>query len=146
MKWLWGGVVCVGVVAGVLFWQRSVEPRAMTFKIGEGIFHVRLAKSETERARGLSGVARLEHNEGMLFVFPTNGFHGIWMKDIRFPIDILWLAGDGRIIDARENISPSSFPEIFSPAEPARFVVELPSGAISTWKVKVGEQGVMSPE
>ena len=107
-------------------------------KIGDGIFQLRVAETENERTEGLGGVAALPPNGGMFFIFPADGFHAIWMKNMLIPIDIVWLSHDFSVIDARDNVSPDSFPAIFSPQAPARFVVELPAGAVQAFSIKEG--------
>ena len=108
-------------------------------KIGSHAFRLRVARTERERAQGLGGVAALVQNEGMLFTFQNDGLHGIWMKDMRIPIDILWLSNDFQIVDFAEKVSPDSFPRIFTPTTPARFVVELPAGAKKASGVAAGD-------
>ena len=109
-------------------------------KIGEGVFQLRVAETENERTEGLGGVAVLPLNEGMFFIFPADGFHAMWMKNMLIPIDIIWLTSDFLVIDARDNVLPSSFPEIFSPQAPARFVVELPADALKAFSIKEGSR------
>jgi uncharacterized protein len=77
-----------------------------------------------ERKRGLSGRQSLEPTEGMLFVFSDDDHHGIWMKDMRFPIDIIWIDGEGTVVDVEHAARPESYPHIFEPSTPARYVIE----------------------
>src|SRR3989344_7332267 len=58
---------------------------------------VELALTPEEQTQGFSGRSGLGENEGMLFVFDTPGKYGFWMKDMLFPIDIIWLAPDSRV-------------------------------------------------
>ncbi|TSC83628.1 MAG: hypothetical protein G01um101417_477, partial [Parcubacteria group bacterium Gr01-1014_17] len=109
-------------------------------KIGSGEFLLRVAQTESERERGLSGVTALAKDEGMLFSFPQNAFHTIWMKNMLIPIDIIWLSDEFFVIDIRENASPDSFPEIFSPKQAARFVVELPAGSAKASSITIGSR------
>src|SRR5947208_11440214 len=56
------------------------------------------------RSRGLQGKEGLKKNEGMLFIFEQDGLHRFWMKDMKFPIDIIWIDHRGAII----TIAPRS--------------------------------------
>lgn len=94
--------------------------------------------SET-RARGLGGREELAENEGMLFVFDSDASWGFWMKDMRFAIDILWISSDGKILDMRESVSPATYPSVFTPRAPARYVLELPAGFGKSHDVKIGD-------
>lgn len=100
---------------------------------------VSIADTPKSRERGLSGQAGLGRDEGMLFVFPEDGRHSFWMKDMRFPIDIVWLSADGRVITIAPDVSPDTYPRSFVPAAPARYVVELPAGFAETYNLKVGD-------
>ena len=66
----------------------------------------------------------------MLFVFKRSGRHGFWMKDMNFPIDILWLR-NGRVVYVAENVPPPSSGETpvpITPAKSANLVLELEAG------------------
>ena len=52
-----------------------------------------LADTSSERTKGLSYRTEIP-KEGMLFIFPNKGIQGFWMKDMLFPIDILWLTDE----------------------------------------------------
>lgn len=115
-------------------------------KIGGGVFVLRVARTEGERERGLGGTPALAQNEGMLFEFPQDGFHAIWMKDMLIPIDIIWLSVGGEVVDAREKVSPDSFPAVFIPKSPAHFVVELPAGSAKVFDMRVGSRAKFFPK
>lgn len=91
------------------------------------------------RARGLSGHAPLGKGEGMIFVFSEDDTYGFWMKDMLFPIDIVWLDAEHRIVDVKKDALPASYPEVFTPARPARYVVEIPAGFFEEHHLKMGD-------
>ena len=111
-----------------------------TVYIGSQAIKVIVAQTPEERQKGLSGREGLGANEGMLFVFPTDGLWGFWMKDMRFSIDILWLSADGTIIYIAPNVSPDTYPQTFEPPAPARYVLELPAGYVAYHDVNIGDQ------
>ena len=90
-------------------------------------YRVRIADSPAERAQGLSGTAPLPQGEGMLFIFERAGMYGFWMKDMNYPIDIIWLNDDLESVGATKNISPDTFPAVFYPPVPVRYVLEISS-------------------
>lgn len=100
---------------------------------------VSIADTPDARARGLGGVKMLASGEGMLFVFDMDSKYQFWLKDMLFSIDILWLSSDGRVVDIRENVSPDTYPEVFTPNLPARYVLELPAGFARDNNVNVGD-------
>lgn len=133
-------------VVFIYFGLQKSDERAIRVKIGDGIFYVRVAETQRERELGLGGTRSLAGNKGMLFEFPQNGFHSIWMKDMLIPIDIIWLSDALSVIDLRENVSPDTFPTIFTPKSPARFVVELSAGAVKAFNIKDGSRAEIFSE
>ena len=102
-------------------------------------FKVTIAETSAELAQGLSGREPLAENEGMLFIFPVEGKYGFWMKNMLFPIDIIWFASDKTLIGASENVQPKSYPEILYPPSDARYVLELPAGTFSKSNLAIGD-------
>ncbi len=91
-----------------------------------------IVETPKKRAKGLAGRTNLSEGEGMLFVFPENGLHGIWMKGMLLSIDIIWLSEEKKIITIAEQIHPETYPASFLPERPARFVLEVPAGFAAT--------------
>jgi hypothetical protein len=98
-----------------------------------------LADTEALRKKGLSGRESLAQDEGMLFIFPEDGKYAFWMRDMRFPIDILWLSDTGAVVYMVQNVSPETYPENFAPYDPARYVLELPTGWAREHNVQIGD-------
>ncbi len=84
----------------------------------------RVADELAEWRLGLSGTEKLDDLEVLLFVFDRNDYHGIWMKDMLIPIDVVWVDENLKIIHIEENVRPESYPAVFEPPQPARFVIE----------------------
>ena len=78
-------------------------------------------------------------NEGMLFVFSTSERWRIWMRDMLFGIDILWLGEDGTVLDMYEYVYPESYPFVFEPGEPARYILEVNAGFAGANGIRVGD-------
>lgn len=95
--------------------------------VGGTPVRVEIAESEEALTRGLSGRESLPEGTGLLFVFPTDDYWGIWMKDMRFAIDVLWIDKNARIIDIEKTLQPATFPKTFFPADKARYVLEVPA-------------------
>ena len=95
---------------------------------------VEVAHTPEQREKGLSGREFLPMDEGLLFIFNESKKYAFWMKNMHFPIDIIWINEKFLIVDIIENISPASFPEIFEPQKTARYVLEINAG----WAAKNG--------
>lgn len=100
---------------------------------------VDLALTEDEQTKGLSGKDKLDENEGMLFVFSQIGKHNFWMKDMNFPIDIIWLGEDMRVVYIKENAHPKTYPETFGPEVETKYVLEVVSGFSNKNNLKTGD-------
>ena len=114
--------------------------------LGDSSFRVTIADSEAEWVKGLSGSPQLPFGEGKLFIFTKADKHGIWMKDMNFALDIIWLSAAGKIIHIAPNIAPESFPQVFRPPEAARFVLEVPSGTVANAGLSLGNQLVIDSQ
>lgn len=89
----------------------------------------RVADTDKQRELGLSGVETLTQYEGMWFIFPQMGIYPFWMKDMQFPLDIIWVDDQMKIVDVQLNAVPESYPETFVPKAAARYVLEVPAGS-----------------
>ena len=98
-----------------------------------------IADTADEHKKGLSGQLLLPENRGLLFIFDHSSMYGIWMKNMLFAIDVLWLDENYRVISVREQFTPSSYPETAYPSASARYVLELPAGFVEKHKINIGE-------
>ena len=114
-------------------------PRATVVVAGRARMSAEVARTDRERQLGLSNRRSLGEGEGMLFLFGGVGPASIWMKDMRFPLDILWIRG-GRIVMIKERaqpLRPERAPEIFT-AE-ADSVLEVPAGFAAAKGISLGD-------
>lgn len=89
---------------------------------------------------GLSEREQLLEDQGMLFIFDRSDRHAIWMKDMKFPIDIIWVGEDLKIVDMLANITPDTFPQTFLPRASALYVLEVNAGWTAQHDVKIADQ------
>jgi len=119
---------------------RADETEDVVAYFGETRVTLEVADTPERRGRGLSGREGLAEGTGMLFVFDETGRHVIGMKDIQFALDVLWLNETFHIIYMVENMTPESFPTMYYSRKPARYVVELPVGFVSTHNISIHDQ------
>ena len=108
-------------------------------KIAGQTIKVDLALTPKTQEQGLSGRTELKENEGMLFVFNKPSQYSFWMKDMNFPIDIIWLGEDLRIVYIEKEAKPESYPNAFTPDQKAKFVLEVMSGFSEKNNLKEGD-------
>jgi uncharacterized protein len=111
--------------------------------IGETPITVEIVDTNLKMAKGLSGRESIPKNHSMLFVFETLGYHGIWMKNMEFPIDIIWLNEHSEVIHIEEKVLPNSFPKVYEPDKPALFVLELNANFVKENNIKIGDRFVL---
>ena len=132
--------------------QKKTEIKDFNFNqvnyvyFGNTRVRVELALDEKTQAKGLSGRESLKAEEGMLFVFTKPDKYFFWMKDMNFPLDIIWLDKYGKIIYIKRDAQPASYPETFGIAEDAKFVLEVVSGFADKNKLKTGDGAVFTFE
>jgi uncharacterized membrane protein (UPF0127 family) len=103
-----------------------------------------IADTDAERIQGLSGRPALGEREGLFFVFTRPGMHGIWMKEMRFPIDIIWFDEQMQVVGLKERATPESFPEVYLPSMPALYVLEVNAGFAEMYGIEEGETASFS--
>jgi len=116
-----------------------------TIYVGSVAVDLTVADEHDERVLGLSGVSSLGDSQGELFIFDNDAKHGMWMKDMLIPIDIIWIDKQLQVIHILENVQPSTYPEVFAPPADARFVVEMNAHFVSSLKLKVGDRLTLPP-
>ena len=106
-----------------------------------------------DRQQGLMFRENLPQGQGMLFVFEDEGRYGFWMKNMKFPIDIIWIDKEKRVVDIKPNLSPcqevrESFAggdrekscEIFEPRAKALYALEVEAGFCRRNKIEIGDR------
>ena len=133
-----------------LFWNRpanshyqnpanSLQLTADSFiRIGEQTIQIEIADTDAERNLGLSGRPSLPEGRGLFFIFDIPGKYGFWMKDMNFPIDIVWIDESWHVVAVERDVPPDSYPKIFYPVRAIKYVLELPAGTAALKRIDVG--------
>ena len=117
-----------------------------TVTIGGASFTVDLADTPEKRFQGLSGREFLEEGTGMLFVFQEERQHTFWMKDMRFPLDMIWITAECTIADIIADVlnpppdQKNGALPTYSPSAPGTFVLELNAGVAAASGLQTGDQ------
>jgi uncharacterized membrane protein (UPF0127 family) len=130
-------LILVAVVAA--FIVTNFKPTT-SVRLGSGAYSLWLADTDASRIQGLSGVEKLGPNGGLLMAYDANGTHGIWMKDMKFPLDIVWLSEDKKVVYTVKNAPPQvGTLTIYQPKDQARYILELPAGSVEKAGIKTGD-------
>ena len=113
----------------------------VTTSTGEEI-PVEVADTLKKRSLGLGKRTSLKKGWGMLFVFENRKPHRFWMKDMQFPLDIIWL-DNHKIVHIIHNAKPANSkgePEVMTSPVPVNFVLEIAAGRAAKLRLKTGQR------
>jgi uncharacterized protein len=137
-------LVLACVLVYVLVFQRPNPPLTTnTVTINGAVFNVEIASTSVAQARGLSFRPSLGENDGMLFVFASATIQNFWMKDMNFPLDMIWIGG-GKVVGFAENAEPQpGVPlwslKIYNSPDGTDKVLEVNAGTVAKDNIQVGD-------
>jgi uncharacterized membrane protein (UPF0127 family) len=139
MPWLVPVVLALGCAARPAPAPASPAVIPLTLPSGR-VFQTELMIDDEDRARGLMFRPSLPTDRALLFVFGDLDFHGIWMKNCRFPIDIVWLDENKKVVHVAPQVPPCAKEPcpVYNPMRKAAYVVEMNAGAARREKIVVG--------
>lgn len=137
-------VVIIFLVIGFIliknnFSKNLVINQISYVKIAGKNVKVDLALTSKDQEQGLSGREILKEDEGMLFVFDHLDKYSFWMKDMNFPLDIIWINNDLQVVYIEKNAKPESYPKTFTPTQNTRYVLEVNALFSEKNNLKVGD-------
>lgn len=103
---------------------------------------LKLAVSAEEKAQGLGGIKSMPDFDGMLFIYNEPEQVDFWMYNMYFPLDIIYLGEDKKVLEVHEKQSPcvsaEECPSILSGSTDVKFVVEVPAGQAAKYQIVDG--------
>jgi uncharacterized membrane protein (UPF0127 family) len=140
-KQIWFFLLLVFLSIVVLLVIKNLKDGQVLNRVGIGgtTINVVVADTPAEQEQGLSGHSPLAAGDGMLFVFKAPALYGFWMKDMLFPLDIIWISADHKITYIEKSLQPSTYPETFAPKLPSQYVLEVIAGTADKNHWTVGE-------
>ncbi|MFH1413380.1 MAG: DUF192 domain-containing protein [Candidatus Omnitrophota bacterium] len=100
-----------------------------------------VADNDLSRRKGLMFKESLSSDQGMLFIFDNEDIHSFWMKNMKFPLDIIWISEDKRTVYIKTDVEPcKEVCNTMIPKEKAKYVLEVNSGFVDTQEIKIGDQ------
>ena len=119
--------------------QKPTTPLTITTTNGEIRFNVEVAKTAKELQTGLMYRTQMPLNNGMIFdIYPVRPT-GMWMKNTKISLDMLFIAPDATISMIKEGAVPMSEDIILS-RDPVRAVIELNAGQVKRYGIKIGDK------
>lgn len=116
----------------------SETGQSVPLSLSDGSYSVEVADDAVEQLKGLMGRKNLPANRGMLFVYPTDRIAQLWMKNVPFLLDMIFLDSCGKVVQLHENAIPNDT-TIIQSVTPVRAVLELPGGASKRDQIREGD-------
>jgi len=115
----------------------SCQKNFSKLKIGDQIFFIEIARTQQQHARGLMFRKNLPENRGMFFIFEREKIPKFWMKNVNFPLEIVFFSADKKVVEKISGeICAENCPKI-SPKMPIKFALELPK---NNFRGKIGDE------
>lgn len=143
-----GALAIAGLVALAMDSPEGIENCTLvSTPNGPGVT-VAVASTAGERSVGLSGRDSIPH-DGLLLEWPVKGRHPIWMAEVRFALDLIWLADDGTVLAVLPGADPchSAPCDLLEPhgSHDSRAVLELPDGDALRFAITPGARVAYPP-
>ena len=120
----------------------STEFPRGTVKIDNVVLEVQIADTDPLRTRGLMFQEELPFDQGMLFVFDGENMRSIWMLNMQFSLDIMWLDNEGNVVHIEKNVPPckTALETVTCPSykgnnKPAKYVLEVTAGFVDDFNI-----------
>jgi len=100
-----------------------------------------IADNDEERENGLMSREKTAAEQAMLFVFDTALLPSFWLKNVNFPLDIIWINADKTIVDINTDCQPcqESCPS-YAPGVPVKYTIEVSAGFVKNNQIKAGDK------
>lgn len=134
--YLYLGIILVFISAEIILFYSYRQDKGLV-NINEAL-NIEKVDTEEARKKGLSGREAIADNQGMLFVFDYPSRQCIWMKDMKFDLDIAWLDKNKKVIKLMKDVKPDTYPESFC-SEDTNYVLETNSGVMNHLGIQVGD-------
>jgi len=123
----------------MIFQLKKSSVKYINIKIGDTEIKAEVADNIIKRTKGLMFRKTLSEKEGMLFVFNEESYHSFWMMNMSFPIDIIWINNEKKVVDIVENAQPCKLTcSSYRPKETALYVLEVNANFTEKHGVKIG--------
>jgi uncharacterized membrane protein (UPF0127 family) len=106
---------------------------------GKVTFETEIADDDAERSRGLMFRRSMQEHEAMLFIWPAPYEVGMWMRNTYIPLDMLFIAADGKIVHIARETVPHSL-DVITAGQKVLAVLEISGGAAARFGISPGDQ------
>lgn len=132
-------IISVLIIIGLGIWAWQTSSKSPVAKINNRTFKLYIAKTDKDKQIGLSKYKKIENERGMVFSFSKANYYPFWMKEMKFPIDIIFIK-DNKIVSITHNAplvkKGDNNPPIYQAEEPFTHALEINSGLAKKYAFK----------
>ena len=140
-----------GIISGAVMYFSQTKPTksdipVVTATIAWQKFRLHAPQTERDHEIGLAAFDVIAPDEGMIFRGMPVGRQSIWMKNMKFDIDVLWVNKDNQIIHIVQGMSKSDQTTKYHNPDttPSAYVIELPNDTCNKYGITVGQRVVIA--
>lgn len=138
-KYLWFILPVFIIILSVFLMLRQEIKRVC---INNDCFKAELAQTKEQQIRGLMFRECLANDSAMLFIYQREDFYSFWMKNMNFPLDIIWANAGKEIVHIEKNVPPCKEEKCqsYKPLQKAMYVLEISAGLADRLQIKTGDK------
>ena len=130
----------IGIIAIAIAWFAWPSSPERVLQANDAQYSLETVTTPEAMINGLGGRASLPKDTGMLFAYDQSAPNRcFWMKNMRFPIDIIWLGAGKKVVYIEHSVAPNTYPKEFCAGEPSQFVIELNAGEAHRANIRTGQ-------
>ena len=123
------------------YYNYNISQGTASVCIRDSCFEAELATTSEERSRGLMYRESLAMDDGMLFVYPSEGIYQFWMKNTLIPLDMIWISSARKIVNINRSAQPCQpdYCPAINPGAESQYVLEINGGLSDRLGFEVGD-------
>lgn len=119
--------------------EQTQFPRGVV-KINNVPLQVQIADTKPLQTRGLMFQEKLPYDQGMLFIFDDEDVRSMWMLNMQFALDVIWIDADGKVVHIQKDAQPcksaiETAACTFTYGQKAKYVLEVTSGFVDKYDI-----------
>jgi uncharacterized membrane protein (UPF0127 family) len=122
-------------------------PTTYRVTVGNTTVYAEAADTPAQREMGLMNRTYLNADAGMLFIFPTPQQQSFWMKNMRFPLDVVFITADNHVLEIYASVPPCTGDHcpLYTSSAPIRYALEVNAGFSARNGIASGDPVVIAP-
>jgi len=128
-------ILIIAIIIGiyfliVTFWPKGNKNVVFNTTSGAHTYVVEVSDNRDTRMKGLMEREKLDADKGMLFIFENERISAFWMKNMKIPLDIIFMDKDYKVVDYFENVPACKADPCphYLPSVKSKYTVEVNAG------------------